>query len=155
MPKRKKIFDPRTRREQYERVDDNLKIIFNLRDVSHIMRALYEGKGGAQRIMTLLDSLGPMTQSRLTELLGIQPGSASDALARLERDGMLERTPSLEDRRTFDVALTVAGHEAARVAREARDRRHEEMFACLDESEKRALNRLLEKLYADWSVRYQ
>ena len=91
MPKRKKTFDPRTRREQYERVDDNLKIIFNLRDVSHIMRALYEGKGGAQRIMTLLDSLGPMTQSRLTELLGIQPGSASDAHAQLGGQAHIRR----------------------------------------------------------------
>lgn len=136
--------------------DTNDKLIRNLRDVSHTMRFLYEGKGSQKRILIVLDEIGGnITQHQLTELLGIQPGSASEVIAKLESAGYIRRTPSETDRRTADITLTKTGKSEAAEAKAQRTRRHEEMFSCLSEEEKSTLLSLLEKVNADWETRYQ
>lgn len=136
--------------------DMNNKLIIHLRDLSHRMRFLYEGKGSQKRILIVLDEIGgSITQRELTRRLGIQPGSASEVIAKLESAGYIERTPSETDRRTADVALTAAGKTAAAQAKEERIRRHEQMFSCLSENEKKQLLFLLEKVNADWEQRYR
>lgn len=121
-----------------------------------MMRFLYEGKGSQKRILIVLQETGgSMTQRELTERLGIQPGSASEVIAKLEAAGYLKRTTSEADRRTADVELTEAGKAAAANAKEERTRRHEEMFSCLSENEKNQLLSLLEKVNMDWKNRYQ
>ncbi len=139
------------RREGYNAADVNGRLITNLRDISHTMRSLYEGKGSQKRILIVLYEVGgSITQRELTRWLGIQPGSASEVIAKLEGAGYIKRTPSETDRRTADVALTPAGRSAAARAKEERVRRHEQMFSCLSESEKSRLLSLLEKINADW-----
>lgn len=136
-----------------ETVDGQL--IFRLRDISHVMRALYEGKGSQKRVLIVLEELGGnVTQRELTHRLGIQPGSASEVIAKLETAGCIRRTPSEADRRTVDITLTEKGLALAREAREQRVRRHEEMFACLTPEEKESLLSLLGKICSDWAVRY-
>lgn len=131
------------------------KLIFNLRDLSHIMRSLYEGKGSQKNILIILNEVGGITQRELTERLGIQPGSVSEVIAKLEDAGDITRTPSEADRRTMDIALTPKGKVSALEAAERRNRRHIEMFSCLPDDEKETLLSLLEKVNADWKIRYQ
>lgn len=141
---------------RYDAADMNDRLILNLRDLSHMMRFLYEGRGSQKRILIVLDEIGSkITQRELTERLGIQPGSASEVIGKLEGAGCLRRTPSETDRRTADVELTDAGKSIASEAREQRNRRHEEMFSCLSEEEKKELLSLLEKVNADWEQRYR
>lgn len=135
--------------------DDNLDLILALRDVSHILRQLYEGKGSQSRILILLGESGPMTQRKLTELLGIQPGSASEVISKLDRAGLIQRSPSQNDRRTVDIRLTEEGARLSMQARQQRIRRHTEMFACLSPREKEQLLLLLRKLGDDWALRYR
>lgn len=60
---------------RYNVADINDKLIINLRDISHTMRYLYEGKGSQKRILIVLDEIGSnITQRELTQRLGIQPG---------------------------------------------------------------------------------
>ena len=133
----------------------NERLIRGLRDVSHTMRSLRESRGGQRRIMMILEEMGGVcTQRELTARLGIQPGSASEVIAKLENAGCIARTISETDRRTADIALTEAGRALAAEARRDRTRRHEEMFSCLSPEEKAALLRLLEKLNGDWRIRY-
>lgn len=134
-------------------VDD--KLITSLRDISHTMRFLYEGKGSQKRILIILSEEGAMTQQALTKRLGIQPGSASEVLLKLENAGLIIRVPSEDDRRTTDISLTENGRAAALEAATQRSRRHEEMFSCLPEEEKAQLLSLLEKINADWEQRYR
>lgn len=141
--------------EKYNLADANDRLIINLRDISHTMRFLYEGKGSQKRILIVLNEAGTMTQNELTKRLGIQPGSVSEVLAKLESAGMLVRTPSEADRRTVDIALTGKGKALALEAAKQRSERHEEMFACLSEGEKSQLLAMLEKINADWKQRYQ
>lgn len=143
------------RKAHYDLADINDKLVINLRDLSHVMRSLYEGKGSQKRILIILDEIGgSVTQRELTERLGIQPGSASEVIAKLESAGYINRTPSETDRRTADIMLTTAGKAAAASATAQRMRRHEEMFSCLSDAEKTALLSLLEKVNADWESRY-
>ncbi|MDE7327836.1 MAG: MarR family transcriptional regulator [Lachnospiraceae bacterium] len=142
------------RMEHYHNADMNDKLIINLRDLSHKMRLLYEGKASQKRILMILNESESITQRDLTERLGIQPGSASEILSKLESAGWILRIQNEADRRTTDVCLTDSGRELAAEALAQRQKRHEEMFSCLSAEEKQELLSLLEKVYEDWSVRY-
>lgn len=140
--------------EHYRTADMNDKLIINLRDLSHIMRSLYEGKASQKRILIILNETEVITQRDLTEHLGIQPGSASEILSKLENSGWILRTQNESDRRTTDVRLTDSGRELAAEALAQRKKRHEEMFSCLSEEEKQQLLLLLERVCTDWRTRY-
>lgn len=147
--------DPAKRLAHYQAADINDKLIINFRDISHTMRSLYEGRGSQKRILMVLLETGPITQRALTERLGIQPGSASEVLSKLEHAGLILRAASAKDRRTTDISLTEEGRRQAEEARALRDRRHEQMFSCLSQSEKVQLLTLLETISKDWDIRYQ
>lgn len=141
--------------KQYETFDMNNKIIRNFWDISQTMHHISEGKGSQKRILMILKENRSMTQRELTEYLGIRPGSASEVIGKLETAGLIFRTPSQTDRRTADICLTSAGEAAAEEAYEMRKQRHEKMFCCLSEEEKRTLLCLLEKINASWKNQYQ
>lgn len=140
---------------QYLTEDINGRLIIGLRDVSHTMRALYEGKGSQKRVLMVLCETGTITQRELTQRLGIQPGSASEVIAKLEHAGLVQRSASEQDRRTADISLTETGRQQARYTLQQRQQRHEEMFSALSDAEKEQLVALLEKVNADWQKRYQ
>lgn len=132
----------------------NDKLVINFRNISHTMRALYEGRGSQRHILIVLLDTGRITQRALTERLRIKPGSASEVIGKLQNAGLIAREPSAEDRRTIDIVLTDEGVKRAGEARAQRDKRHEQMFSCLTDEEKEQLLELLEKVNADWEARY-
>lgn len=136
-------------------LDLDSKLIMNLRDLGHMVRFLFEGKGSQKRILIILHEQGSMTQRELTERLGVQPGSASEVIGKLENAGLIQRTPSSQDRRTADIQLTPIGQIQAKEAAQQRKIRHQEMFCCLSAEEAGTLLMLLEKLNADWDRRYR
>lgn len=142
--------------ECHNDTDINKTLIINLRNLSHTMRSLYEGRGSQKHILIILNETkgGSITQRELTERLGIQPGSASEVIAKLENAGYIKRTPNQADRRTADIRLTETGEKAAKEAERQRIDRHEEMFACLSDGEKKELLTLLQKLNIDWEQRF-
>ena len=91
-----------------------------------------------------------MTQRQLTEKLGIQPGSVSEVIGKLERTGYVTRSENAEDRRTADIHLTQAGRERA----EVKEQEKPELFSALSEEEKSQLLTLLERLRGDWQERF-
>ncbi|MGN0612984.1 MAG: MarR family winged helix-turn-helix transcriptional regulator [Porcipelethomonas sp.] len=146
--------DIRSGQQDYSMMDPNDRLIINFRDLSHTIRSLYEGKGSQKQVLIVLGRTGAITQSELTDRLGIQPGSASEVIAKLERAGLILRRPSETDRRTSDIELTDSGKELSEQFTQQRIRRHEEMFSCLEDNEKLQLLALLEKINADWEKRY-
>lgn len=139
---------------RYEKQDINNKLIWKFRDIGHTLRHISEGKGSQQRLLIMLNELSPISQSELTQMLGIQPGSASEVIIKLETAGYVTRTPSEKDRRTTIVQLTEEGILAARHAAALRAERHEQMFDSLNDEEKETLLSLVEKLNADWEQKY-
>ena len=140
---------------QYESLDRNNKLIWNFRDIGHTMHQISEGRGSQKRIIILLRETGGMTQKELTTRLGVQPGSASEVLNKLEQAGLISRTSSESDRRTTDIRLTPDGEALAKEASAKRAERHEQMFAVLSEEEKDALIALLERVNAHWDQVYR
>ena len=124
-----------------------------IRELGHASRFHFDGKGGQGRILHILAEAGTMTQRELTERLGIQPGSASEVISKLERAGFVARATSEADRRTADITLTEAGKVQAAEQMAHRKERSHEMFLALTEEEKATLLALLEKLNGNWAKR--
>ena len=142
-------------KKQYHQLDKNNKLIWNFRDIGHTMRSISEGKGSQKRVLILLWETKGMPQKELTSRMGVQPGSASEVIGKLETAGLIVRTPSETDHRTADICLTEAGEVLAQEAYIRRTQRHEQMFAALTEQEKDELIVLLEKINQDWDKKYR
>lgn len=139
---------------KYEDLDKNNRLIWNFRDIGHVMRRISEGKGSQKRVLIVLLQSGPVTQTALTDHLHIQPGSVSEVLGRLEELGLIMRTANEADKRTVIVSLTESGTMEAKEALCQRQKRQKEMFQVLSEEEQEELLGLLEKITSDWSARY-
>ena len=142
-------------KEQCEAAQLHNRLVLNFWEVAHTMRRISEGKGSQKRILMVLRESGSITQNELTERIGIQPGSASEVLGKLEAAGLILRTPSVVDRRTADIRLTASGESTAEEAYAQRQARHRQMFSGLSDEEKRTLLLLLEKVNADWKQKFQ
>ena len=142
-------------RELWAEADINSRLVSHFREIGHTLRAVSEGKGSQKRILIVIDHFGSITQSALTEHLGIQTGSASEVLGKLEAAGLITRAQSDSDKRTTDVRLTLAGREAAKEAAAQRAARNAKMFSCLSEAEKEALLVLLERVNDAWDELYR
>ena len=141
--------------ERYRALDRNNKLIWNFRDIGHTMRQIAEGRASQKRILILLRETQGMTQKALTARLGVQPGSASEVLSKLEQAGLILRTPSEADHRTTDIRLTPDGEVLAEEASAQRAERHEQMFSVLSGEEKDTLIALLERINAHWDQTYR
>ncbi|GAB3165034.1 hypothetical protein GCM10027059_22110 [Myceligenerans halotolerans] len=67
---------------------------------------------GQGRVLALLKLQPETTQKELTFLLGMSRQALAELLAKLEKQGLVEREPSADDKRVVVVRLTAAGHEA-------------------------------------------
>lgn len=64
-------------------------------------------------VMAALDHAGePLTMGALSDRLMVSGGNVTGIVTRLEREGLVLRTTSPSDRRTFNVALTDQGSKA-------------------------------------------
>jgi DNA-binding MarR family transcriptional regulator len=64
---------------------------------------------GDARCLRAIDSITPLRQNQLAELLGIDWTTANNVLVRLEHRGLVERLCDPDDRRAKRIALTKAG----------------------------------------------
>ena len=142
-------------RELWAEADMDSRLVSHFREIGHTLRAVSEGKGSQKRILIVIDHYGSITQSELTEHLGIQPGSASEVLGKMEAAGLIMRAQSESDKRTTDVCLTQAGRAAAKEAAAQRAARNARMFSCLSGEEKAALLALLNRVNAAWDELYR
>ncbi len=136
--------------EAYAAMDTDGKLCTLLHELHRMNRFGTESRGGQGRILKILAQEGDMTQRALTERLGIQPGSVSEVIGKLERAGFITRSENAEDRRTADVHLTEAGREQL----DARQQDKPALFSSLTEEEQTQLLSLLEKLRSDWLERF-
>jgi len=90
--------------------------------------------------------VGPLTITEIQSKVPLALGSMTAAVDRLEKKGLILRTPSPEDRRAKVLKLSPKG----RAVVEAAFRRHaadlETVMAVLDQREKRQLHGLLKKV---------
>ncbi|MBR0464952.1 MAG: MarR family transcriptional regulator [Clostridia bacterium] len=121
-------------------------ILDMLRHAGHILHRLPQHGGPQRRVLELLDGES-CSQKLLTQALGIQPGSASELLGRMEAEGLIRREPLPMDRRGMKVIVT---EEGQRRLSEERVSPEGELLSCLTDEEKRALAAALKKLLDHW-----
>lgn len=131
------------------------KLLVMLSKISHLSRAAFDGRTGQTRVLHLLKEEGAMTQRELTDHLGIQSGSASELMKKLESAGLISRTISETDRRGIDVCLTEEGAAQAEEYLRQRAERIDEMFSCLSPDEQLQLLSFMERLGENWGQRYR
>lgn len=111
-----------------------------------------EGKGHCHRgyghILDLLSANNGLTQQQIAQTLGIRPQSASEAVTNLEEQGLIQKLPNPQDKRSFLLYITSEG-----LNRQKQIRQHMQHNACrilapLSEAEKNTLQALLLKVVA-------
>jgi DNA-binding MarR family transcriptional regulator len=102
---------------------------------------------GQERILRILSETGGMSQKELQCRLGIQPGSVSEILSKMEEKELIARARSSQDGRRMDLVLTDKGRERAA---ELRKDDAEELFQALTPKEQEQLKVLMTKLVTSW-----
>lgn len=138
----------------YRHMSKNEELLRLLNDLSHIIRFRMDKVSGQKRILIILNQEGVITQRDLTERLGVQSGSVSETLEKLERSELIYRIPSESDRRTADIFLTQKGRELSEKIKVNYEKEQDRLFTSLSDSEKDQLFYLLNKLYKDWDILY-
>ncbi|MFC2968915.1 MarR family winged helix-turn-helix transcriptional regulator [Acidimangrovimonas pyrenivorans] len=101
-----------------------------------VMAALYRRRDGA-------------TMSELSRMLLVSNGNATAVVDRLEKDGLVKRRPSENDRRTVIVALTEAGLHSFEALAEEHEREVNTLFAGLGEADLDTLTDILKRMGKD------
>ena len=76
--------------------------------------------GGRSGTLSALLKTGPVSQRELAEVMNVRAATLSEQIARLDRAGLVERTPSEKDRRSVIVSLSEEGKKEARRCSRAR-----------------------------------
>jgi DNA-binding MarR family transcriptional regulator len=98
-----------------------------------VMAALYRRRDG-------------VTMSELSRMLLVSNGNATAVVDRLEKDGLVRRTPSETDRRTVFVALTPEGLASFEGLAGDHEREVDRLFAGLSEADLDALTEILKRM---------
>lgn len=109
------------------------------------------GTRGRDTVLKLLASQPEMSQKELQTQLGIQAGSVSELLSKLEHREFLTRRKDDKDKRVIQITLTEKGRQEAALLE---CDRKEDPFSVLEPEEQEALQQLLEKLLGAWAERY-
>lgn len=81
-----------------------------------IERRLAGGNSGPMPVFFALQDGGAMTQKALAQLAAVEQPTMANTLNRMERDGLVQRAPDPNDRRSALVSLTPLGLERAKAA---------------------------------------
>ncbi len=118
---------------------------------SNILCRRIGGNASRRRIIALLNERGELTQRELQEALGIQAGSLSELVSRMEKYGVITRETDETDRRRVVLRLTDEGKKRAAEPRPIGDDR---LFGALSPEEREQLRAMLEKII-DAHVRWK
>lgn len=100
---------------------------------------------GYGRILDVLSENDGLSQREIAELLSIRPQSASEAIASMEGQGLIEKRANEQDKRSSLVYITQAGRQRQIDLRNERIENARRIFEPLTNQEKETLLELLNK----------
>jgi DNA-binding MarR family transcriptional regulator len=122
------------------------------RELEQRLEPVYRDHGlepGWHDVLATLRRSGPPHQLRPSELTGtlmLTSSGTTKRLDRLERAGLIERSPDPQDRRAVVITLTAKGREIIDATTEAHLANERRLLAALSEAERGQLADLLRKL---------
>ncbi|MBQ9825436.1 MAG: MarR family transcriptional regulator [Solobacterium sp.] len=126
------------------KVPDDGTLAYLFFHTAHKIRQYGRPGFSRQKLLSILEEMGPMSQQKIQEMLGIKPGSLSELCAKMEDKGLIGRTRDENDRRRMVIRIK---EEGRRKRREIENTKDDYLFAALNESERSELRQLLYKLY--------
>jgi MarR family transcriptional regulator for hemolysin len=111
-------------------------------------RRLLNGSAGQMPVFLALIGGNAYTQTELARLVSVEQPTMANTLARMERDGLIARTPDPADRRSSLVSLNKLGKKRAAEAMEAALAVNEAAFAPLSAAERKSFFDLLHRVIA-------
>jgi len=129
----------------------DVELMRQMRRCNHLLYHKFSLNFSQNRILSVLNREGPMTQKALMCRLQIQPGSLSEVIAKVEGAGLVERRRCEDDRRNFEIRLTDEGVRQAEAFERDRQDMAQLLFEHLSETEKQTLSSILDKLHDHWS----
>lgn len=127
------------------------RLLHDLGYCGHYLHVHSGGRSGKPHILCkLYKNGGEMSQRELGEQFDIKPGSLSEVLAKVEGEGLIERTRDEGDHRQLNVRLTEEGSARACELSAAKKQFEGEAFACLSPEERMELLGLLDRVRTSW-----
>jgi DNA-binding MarR family transcriptional regulator len=111
-------------------------------------RRLLHGSAGQMPVFLALMDGSAYTQTELARLASVEQPTMANTLGRMERDGLIARTPDPADRRSSLVSLNKLGRTRAGEAMAAALAVNEAAFATLDADERAMFFDLLHRVIA-------
>ena len=102
---------------------------------------------GQEMLLTGLWENEGITQTELAEYVNIQPATVTNMLQRLEREGIVDRKPDLQDQRISRVYTTQKGREMEERVQQQWAQLEQESFGGFNVEERVLLRRLLLQVY--------
>ena len=104
---------------------------------------------GYGHILDILSKHTDITQQALSQMLGIRPQSASEAVSSLEEQGLIEKLPNPMDKRSCLLRITPEGLKRRGEMLAQMQENACRVLAPLSDEEKQTLRTLLEKVVAE------
>ena len=101
---------------------------------------------GQIRLLVRLHSTGPQTMGQVAELLGVTVASATGAIERVERHGLVVRAHGTADRRIVECRLTPAGEQVTADISGVRANAWRRLLGAFDDAELAEFARLVHVL---------
>jgi DNA-binding MarR family transcriptional regulator len=111
-------------------------------------RRLRGGSAGTMPVFFALIDGGAQTQAELARWAAVEQPTMANTLARMERDALIVREPSPDDKRTAQVRLTPLGLERAKLALKAAIDTNDMALGAFKPAERTVFLDLLKKLIA-------
>lgn len=132
--------------------DDLLSI---LAKCNHILHHKKGGKRGQGKILKILAKQQEINQKELQEILGIESGSMSELVIKLEQKGLITRTKDETDKRMTKLTITEQGLESSKELEIRDEEENKLLYGSLSEQEQEELKTLLKKLLQGWEENYE
>jgi len=116
----------------------------------HIVTHKGKKKRGQIRILQILSEFPDISQKELQEKLGIEAGSLSEIINKLESRELIKREKDPEDKRRMRISLTDRGYEKLKEKLQKKEDHEEKLFGMLNEEEKENLRLILTKIIHQW-----
>lgn len=127
--------------------DDLLSL---LAKCNHILHHKKGGKRGQGKILKILAKQQEINQKELQEILGIESGSMSELVIKLEQKGLITRTKDETDKRMTKLMITELGLELSKELETRDEEENKLLYGSLSEQEQEELKTLLKKLLQGW-----
>lgn len=106
---------PETYKAQVDRIVETIIYLYTESRRLTKEQAARHGLTGPQlSVAKILEDLGDLSLSELSEKINAQNSTVTGIVDRMEREGLVERKRSSDDRRVVHIRLTRKGHELAR-----------------------------------------